>query len=225
MCGTYCDSDGKSMIQIFIQGFLLQASLILALGAQNIFVLNSGLRRERHLLVALVSSICDALLVFVGVLGVATVFIEVPILKIGLGVIGVAFLFIYGLLKLRDAWVGVKLSPDSVHALIKVRQIIFTSLAFSLLNPHVYLDTVVLIGGYSTQFSQFSERFCFGLGASTFSTIWFFGLVTLASLGRRLLLNEKSMRLISFISGLVLIVLALRLGVDLMHWFHASTLI
>ena len=70
------------MIEIFIQGFLLQASLILALGAQNIFVLNSGLRKQKHLLVALVSSICDMLLVFIGVLGVATIFVQRPILKI-----------------------------------------------------------------------------------------------------------------------------------------------
>ena len=61
-----------------IQGFLLQASLILALGAQNIFVLNSGLRKQRHLMVAFVSSVCDTLLIFVGVLGVATFFIQFP---------------------------------------------------------------------------------------------------------------------------------------------------
>lgn len=60
------------MFKIFIQGFLLQASLILALGAQNIFVLNSGLRQQRHLLVAFVSSLCDALLIFIGVLGMLT---------------------------------------------------------------------------------------------------------------------------------------------------------
>ena len=77
-----------NMLSIFIQGLLLQASLILALGAQNIFVLNSGLRRERHLLVSLISSICDTFLIFVGVLGIATFFVQFPILKIGLGIVG-----------------------------------------------------------------------------------------------------------------------------------------
>ena len=84
------------MISIFIQGFLLQASLILALGAQNIFVLNSGLKKKRHFQVALVSSICDASLIFIGVLGIATFFIQYPILKISLGVAGVGFLFSTG---------------------------------------------------------------------------------------------------------------------------------
>lgn len=72
---------GVSLLTIFIQGFLLQASLILALGAQNIFVLNSGLRKERQLLVAVVSSICDTFLIFVGVLGVATFFVQYPLRK------------------------------------------------------------------------------------------------------------------------------------------------
>ena len=80
------------MIGIFSQGFVLQASLILALGAQNIFVLNSGLRKEHHLLVALVSSVCDTTLIFIGVLGVATFFVQFPILKMGLGVVGIVFL-------------------------------------------------------------------------------------------------------------------------------------
>jgi len=89
------------VISIVIQGFLLQASLILALGAQNIFVLNSGLRKKRHFLVALVSSICDTTLIFVGVLGVATFFIQYPILKISLGIAGVSFLFFYGAMKIN----------------------------------------------------------------------------------------------------------------------------
>jgi L-lysine exporter family protein LysE/ArgO len=90
----------------FLQGFSLQASLILALGAQNIFVLNSGLKKQRHLLVAFVSSVCDTLLVFVGVLGVATFFVEFPVLKIGLGIIGVVFLFFYGVLKIKEGLDG-----------------------------------------------------------------------------------------------------------------------
>jgi L-lysine exporter family protein LysE/ArgO len=205
------------VFSIFIQGLFLQASLILALGAQNIFVLNSGLRRQRHLLVAFVSSICDTFLVFVGVLGVATFFIKFPILKIGLGIVGVGFLFYYGLLKLREAKNGIELSKTSNQA-TTTKQAVLTSLGFSLLNPHVYLDTVVLIGGFSSKFSQISERFLFGAGASLFSTIWFFGLALLASLGSRLLNNQKAMRVISLISGLILIFLSVKLGGDVFGW-------
>lgn len=202
---------------IFLQGFLLQASLILALGAQNIFVLNSGLRRQKHLLVALVCSACDTLLVFVGVLGVATVFVQFPLLKIGLGLMGVGFLLFYGLLKLREAKNGSAISLDSAQA-TTTRQAILTSLGFSLLNPHVYLDTVVLVGGYSAKFHLAAERFYFGAGASLFSTIWFFGLALLASFSSRLLKNAKAMRVVSLISGLILLVLAVKLGIDVWGW-------
>jgi L-lysine exporter family protein LysE/ArgO len=205
------------VIKIFFQGFLLQGSLILALGAQNIFVLNSGLRRQRHLLVALVSSLCDTLLVFVGVLGVATFFIQYPFLKISLGFVGVLFLFYYGILKLIEAKNGVNISMDSSEA-SSLKKAVLTSLGFSLLNPHVYLDTIVLIGGYSAKFSQLEERFYFGAGASVFSTLWFFGLVLLAALGSRFLSNQKSMRTISLISGFILISLALKLGIDVYGW-------
>ena len=207
------------MTEIFIQGFFLQASLILALGAQNIFVLNSGLRRQWHLLVAFVCSLCDALLIFIGVLGAATVFVQIPLLKMSLGVVGVGFLFFYAILKLKEAKNGVTISFNSQHT-ITARQVMLTSLGFSLLNPHVYLDTVVLIGGYSAQFAQLNERFCFGAGASSFSAFWFFGLAVLASYGNRLLHNDKAMRLVSLVSGLILIILAFKLGADVFGWIQ-----
>lgn len=205
------------MFQILLQGFLLQASLILALGAQNIFVLNSGLRRQRHLLVASICSLCDAILIFIGVLGVATIFVQVPVLKIGLGAVGVAFLVIYGLLKLKEAIAGVELSQSSARA-TTVKQTILTSLGFSLLNPHVYLDTIVLIGGYSSKFSALYERFYFGVGASSFSIIWFFGLTLLASSCHRLLNSSITMRVVSLFSGLILLYLAIKLGADVFEW-------
>lgn len=208
-------------VSIFAQGFFLQASLILALGAQNIFVLNSGLRRQRHLLVAFVSSVCDTLLIFVGVLGVATIFVQIPLLKIGLGVVGVGFLFFYGFLKLKEAKNGIELSNLSVSA-TTINQTILTALGFSLLNPHVYLDTVVLVGGYSSKFALLNERFYFGVGASSFSVIWFFGLSFLASLGSRLLNNPKAMRIVSLISGIILVALAIKLGSDVVGWIRGQ---
>lgn len=212
------------MVAILLQGFLLQASLILALGAQNIFVLNSGLRRQRHLLVASICSLCDVILVFVGVLGVATFFVQYPILKIGLGVVGVGFLLIYGVMKLQEARKGVELMHSAQHA-TTIQKTILASLGFTLLNPHVYLDTVVLIGGYSAQFNQFVERFYFGAGASLFSVIWFFGLALLASWGSRLLNNRSALRAVSLVSGVILIGLSVYLGRDVWGWIalFAST--
>jgi L-lysine exporter family protein LysE/ArgO len=205
------------MYGIFAQGFFLQASLILALGAQNIFVLNSGLRRQRHLLVASVCSFFDTLLIFLGVLGLASIFVQVPLLKIGLGIVGVGFLFFYGFLKLKEAKNGVTVKFDSKQV-TTIQQTLLTAVGFSLLNPHVYLDTVVLIGGYSTKFSQLIERFYFGAGAAVFSLIWFFGLAMIASLLSRLFNSQKAMRGVSLVSGVILIVLAIKLGADVVGW-------
>ena len=205
------------MLSIFLEGFLLQASLIRALGAQNIFVLNSGLRREHHLLVASVCSLCDSILILVGVLGVATVFVQFPILKIALGVVGVGFLLFYGFIKLKDAKYGIG-TAQTAGQHRSVRQAVAASLAFSLLNPHVYLDTVVLIGGYSSQFSLLTQRFSFGAGASTFSILWFFGLAIMASVGNKLLNNSKAMRTVSLISGIILVLLGIKLGIDVLSW-------
>ena len=205
------------MISIVIQGFLLQASLILALGAQNIFVLNSGLRKKRHFLVALVSSICDTTLIFVGVLGVATFFIQYPILKISLGIAGVSFLFFYGAMKINESRNTIAITTTSSDT-TNFWQTVFASLSFSLLNPHVYLDTIVLVGGYSSKFSVLSERFFFGLGASSFSTLWFFGLAFSASLFESFLNNQKAMRMMSLVSGIILVLLALKLGAEVTHW-------
>jgi L-lysine exporter family protein LysE/ArgO len=213
---------GIGLSQILLQGFLLQASLILALGAQNIFVLDSGLRKQRHLVVALVAAICDTFLIFISVLGVATLFIQQPILKIALGILGVGFLFFYGMIKIREAGKGVELSQQSKQT-HTFRQTVLVSLGFSLLNPHVYLDTVVLIGGYSSKFGLLNERFAFGLGASIASTIWFFGLVFLASLGSRLLNHKGAMRVVSLLSGLILIALAVRLSFDVMVWIEQNS--
>jgi L-lysine exporter family protein LysE/ArgO len=211
------------MFNVFAQGFFLQASLILALGAQNLFVLNSGLRRQHPLLVALVASLCDAMLIFIGVLGVATLFAQMPLLKISLGVLGVAFLFYYGLLKLREAKRGVEL-PYGAASTVSVKQAILASLAFSLLNPHALLDTIVLIGGYSAKFAHLGERFYFGAGAATFSALWFLGLVVLSTRASRFLANSKAMRIVSLVSGLILIYLTFKLGAEVFTWIRADHL-
>lgn len=207
----------SSALNIFLQGFFLQASLILALGAQNIFVLNSGLKKERHLLVAGLSSLCDTLLIFIGVLGVASIFIQIPLLKISLGILGVIFLFYYGILKIKETKSGVAIDLEGTPKSEK-KKVIMQTLGFSLLNPHVYLDTVVLIGGYSAKFHNLTERFYFGIGASVFSTIWFFSLVILASFSSRFLKNQIMMKTISLVSGLVLILLSYKLGLEVISW-------
>ncbi len=123
---------------VFLEGFVLQASLILALGAQNIFILNSGLRRHRHLFVAGICSICDFILILLGVLGFASLFLQVPLLKIFLGLVGVIFLIYYGLLKILEGRKGFRIEDVAVGR-SSLKETFFLSLSFSLLNPHAIL--------------------------------------------------------------------------------------
>ncbi|MBC8044233.1 MAG: amino acid transporter [Rhizobacter sp.] len=210
-------------MEVFLQGFLLQASLILALGAQNLFVLDSGLKRRRHLFVAFVCSVCDIILILLGVLGAASVFLQVPVLKIIFGLLGVGFLVFYGVMKLGESLKPNESLTAASPETTTLKQTLLATLGFSLLNPHVYLDTVVLIGGYAAQFPATSERFFFGLGAGSFSTIWFFGLAFLASVFNRLIHNRFAMRLIALVSGAVLLWLAVKLGGDVWVWIQVET--
>jgi L-lysine exporter family protein LysE/ArgO len=135
-------------MHILLEGFLLQASLILALGAQNFFVLESGIKKQRSLLVAFICSLCDFSSIAFGVLGAGSFFVHFPIVKTVFGTLGVIFMLIYGVMKLRDS-VYPEIEESSQRSIMDIKKIILLSLSFSLLNPHVYLDTVFLIGGFS----------------------------------------------------------------------------
>jgi L-lysine exporter family protein LysE/ArgO len=202
----------------FVQGFLLQASLILALGAQNLFVLESGLKRQRHLWVATLCTLCDALLIALGVLGAATIFVRLPWLKILFGILGVAFLAYYGWIKLTEKPAKQKSTSFSSKKVVPLRVVTGQTLAFSLLNPHVYLDTLVLIGGFSAQFEDILDRLSFGSGAACFSMLWFFGLATFSASMSRYVNNAQIMRGVSIVSGVVLLALAVKLGLDVWRW-------
>jgi len=164
------------------QGFVLSLGLIVAIGAQNVFVLTQGARGHRPWLVAGVCTACDALLIFVGVGGVGLAAAQNPLASSLLALGGVLFLAVYGLRALKNALRGESLGLDSEAQKASLKAIVLTALGVSLLNPHALLDTVVLIGGLSARLDA-PGRFSFGLGAALASGCWFFSL----SLGGRLL--------------------------------------
>ncbi|WP_127716864.1 LysE/ArgO family amino acid transporter [Halobacteriovorax sp. HLS] len=206
------------MSSIFLEGFFLQAGLILALGAQNIFVLESGIKNQNQYLVAFVCSVCDFLLIAIGVLGAATIFVKFPYIKIVFGALGVCFLFIYALQKLRQSFSENEFEEFEIHSSLDPKKSILLALGFSLLNPHVYLDTIVLIGGFSSKFSELNNRLIFGLGAGIFSSLWFFGLASFSRLLKRALRTKKSMRKLNFGASLLLLYLGLTLALDVYEW-------
>ncbi len=157
-----------------IAGFLSGAALIIAIGAQNAFVLRQGLRREHVLPIVLVCAGADALLIAAGVAGLGALVQSTPgalhLVRYG----GAAFLLAYGLAAARRALQAHELRVDSgVGASLGVAMT--TCLAFTFLNPHVYLDTVILLGSLATQRGE-PGRWVFAGAAATASFVWFFGL-------------------------------------------------
>lgn len=205
-------------MNFFLEGFLLQSGLILGLGAQNLFVLDAGIRRRKHLLVATVCSACDVLLIGIGVLGAASAFIAIPTLKIIFGVLGVGFLSYYAILKLVEGVRGVVPVKMEQHAPYSSKRAVMAALGFSLLNPHVYLDTVVLIGGYASKHEALIDRAYFGAGAGGFSVLWFYGLAFLSSIFAPILTKPTAMRVLALAAGSVLSWLSFKLGAEVYSW-------
>ena len=158
--------------QSYFNGLLVTAGLIIALGAQNAFVLAQSLRREHHLPVAALCILCDVLLVSLGVFGLAALLASNPLLLEITRWGGVTFLLWYATLALRRAARPHALQSADTQPR-SLRAVLLAALAVTLLNPHVYLDTVVLIG---TLGAQQPEPGAYTLGAASASTLWFMAL-------------------------------------------------
>ncbi|MCF6258270.1 MAG: LysE/ArgO family amino acid transporter [Gammaproteobacteria bacterium] len=165
----------------FFQGMGIGGVLIIAIGAQNAFVLSQGVRRNYPLQTAIVCSFCDSALILIGVSGVAALVASNPQLANLATWFGGLFLLWYGGRSFRSALHGGSMAANPGSTLSR-RKLLWATLALTFLNPHVYLDTIVLIGGVSGQLAL-SERYLFGAGAISASTLWFFSL----SLGAGLL--------------------------------------
>jgi L-lysine exporter family protein LysE/ArgO len=157
---------------VFVQSFLLSLGLIVAIGAQNAFVLRQGLRREHVGGVVLFCALADALLIAAGVLGMAQALGERPLLARALALAGAGFLAVYGWRALRRARHPQQLQAAQGSAGLSRSGAVAQAAAFTLLNPHVYLDTVLLVGSIGAQ-QPAGLRGWFVAGASAASMVWF----------------------------------------------------
>ncbi len=191
-----------------LAGFFLGFSLILAIGAQNAFVLRQGLRREHVLAVCLICSVSDAILIAVGVAGFGALGQAVPwfadVMRWG----GAAFLLAYGALALRNAWRGGARMDGAGAAETRLVRIVLTLLALTWLNPHVYLDTVVLIGSVS---AQSESRLLFAIGAIVSSFVFFFALGFGARFAAPIFAQPRAWQWLDAGIGLVMWAIALKL--------------
>lgn len=227
-----------------IAGLGLGFSLIIAIGAQNLFVLRQGLRREHVLVVATICAVSDAALIALGVSGIGLVLQAVPWLVDVVRWAGAAFLVVYGLLAARRAWrptgdvLGGPDDPDAAHDVVgggavelrsgaeapasvatrvrpasaataRVLPVVFTCLALTWLNPHVYLDTVFLLGTVANTHGD--QRWLFAAGAMAASFLWFFGLAFGARLLGRWLSTPRAWRIVDAVIAVVMIALGVSL--------------
>ena len=158
------------MWQSYLNGLLVSLGLIMAIGTQNAYVLAQSLRREHHLCVALLCIVCDAVLVAAGVFGLANVLSHNPTLLAVARWGGVVFLLWYGAMALRRALSPQSLAESDTDGQRSRRAVLLTALAVTLLNPHVYLDTVLLIGSLG---AQQAVPGAYVAGAASASVLWF----------------------------------------------------
>lgn len=197
------------MVSAFLNGFGVAFSLILAIGAQNAFVLKQGLRREHVLPVVLVCAVSDAILITVGVFGFAALTDALPSLAPAMLVLGAAFLFAYGAFSFWRAWKGGAALDPAQGPGTTLRAAVLFCLAITWLNPHVYLDTVVLIGSIASRFT--GAEAAFWAGAVTSSFTFFFALGFGARLLAPVMARPASWRVLEVLIGCVMWGIALGL--------------
>ncbi len=156
----------------FVQGFGMGLSLIMAIGAQNAFLLSQSIRQNHHIPVCIICILWDAILISLGVLGFGGFVVAHPQLQSYVTWGGILFLVYFGFGSFRSVFNEYPSDISIENVKRPLKSVVLTTLAVSILNPHVYLDTVVLLGSISTNYEG-NGRYYFGIGAVCASTIWF----------------------------------------------------
>ena len=194
-----------------ILGFIASFTLIAAIGAQNAFVLRQGIRREHVLPVVALCTVSDIVLISAGIAGIGALISAHPgalnIAKFG----GAAFLVGYGLLAACRAWRPSSLNP-SEKAPARLIEVLVTCAALTFLNPHVYLDTVVLLGALANEHRD--QRWLFGVGAVTASAVWFVSLGLGARRLAGLFANPLTWRILDGLIAVMMVGLGVSIGLS-----------
>lgn len=163
-------------VWILLQGFGLGATMIIPIGAQNAYVLNQGIKRNHHLTTATICSLLDVIFISLGIFGGGALLSSNEILLTSVTLGGVAFLSFYGFISLRSAFTSTRTNESDGEVIARgKRTVILGALAVTVLNPHLYLDTVVILGSIGGQFEG-HDRIAFALGTMMASFVWFYSL-------------------------------------------------
>lgn len=192
----------------YLYGMSVSLSLILAIGAQNAFVLKQGLKRQFVLIVCLICALSDAILISAGVFGFGKVISQFPQVIEFAKYAGAVFLLWYGAKSFYSAFTQSQSLVAQGDDVASLKQVVALCVAFTWLNPHVYLDTVILLG---TIASQFAEKGAFALGAMSASVIFFFALGYGARLLQPLFAKPIAWKILDGVIGVVMWAIAVSL--------------
>ena len=195
-----------------LPGFLTGLSLIMAIGAQNAFVIRQGLTRKHVLLVVAICALSDAFLILIGVAGLGVLISSLPWLLEIVRWFGVAYLTWFGIKSLRSAFKTQSLDASGVQS-GSAKTVVLSVLGFTFLNPHVYLDTVILLGSIGNQFGV--DKWWFALGGMVASIVWF------SSIGFGAKAASRFMAKPVFWKVLDLVIAAVMFGIAIMLAFYS----
>ena len=199
-------------MELILKGAIFAAGLIVAIGAQNAFVLKNALMKNHIFWIVLTCFLCDMLLMFFGMIGLASVINTNRVLTYVIVFSGIIFLLWYMFCSFYKAFTSTLALEESMNQAptMGIKSVILSTLAVTLLNPQVYLDMVVILGGMASTMTG-HQRNEFFIGAAITSLLWFFGL----GYGARLLLplfkHAKAWRVLEFITGCVMLWIVMEL--------------
>ena len=194
----------------FLPGLLTGLSLIIAIGAQNAFVIRQGLTRQHVLLVVAICAVSDALLILLGISGLGVLIQSVPALLEVIRWFGVAYLTWFGIRSLRSAFKTQSLDASGVSQASSAGKVAETALGLTFLNPHVYLDTVILLGSIGNTFG--ADKWFFAMGAACGSVLWFFSIGFGAKAASGLMKKPVFWRILDSIIAFVMFSIAILLA-------------
>ncbi|HDZ9389288.1 TPA: amino acid transporter [Vibrio cholerae] len=207
---------------ILLQGFSLGATMIIPIGAQNAYVLNQGIKRHHHLTTAATCGVLDMIFITLGIFGGGALISQNTSLLIGVTLAGILFLCGYGFLSLRAALKPPQASESTANPMAAGRKaVIFGAFAVTVFNPHLYLDTVVILGSIGGQF-QGDERISFAIGTTLASFVWFFTLSLGAAKLSTTLSKPRVRQVIDMAVAAMMFIIAFALTKNLYlnHWLN-----
>ena len=204
------------MLDIYLKGFVVTISLIMAIGAQNAYILKLGLLKQYVLMAVLMCITFDFILISAGVFGLGYFIQGNQLLINGIAIFGIIFLCFYAIISFRSAFKNASLQVDGTVKTNPLKQVVSLILVFTFLNPHTYLDTILLIGGIGANI-QSELKIYFLLGAVSASAIWFFSL----GFGARFLIplfkKPITWKILDISIGIIMLIIAYTL-IDLIKY-------